>query len=105
MKWRHCLGHLHYQAMKNIQIFHLVEGLKDNFHTLELCTGSILGKMKQAHFPRSNTDSKQPLQPINSDLCAPMQTTSITGSRYFLTFIDDHTKFTTISFLKETLEH
>ena len=33
-----------------------------------------------------------------------MQTTLITHFGYFLTFIDDHTKFTIVSFLKEKLE-
>ena len=94
------LGHPHYQAMKNIKKLHLFEGLKDNVHTLEPCQSCILGKIKQTYFPKSNTNIKQPLQLIHSDLRGPMQTTSITGSRYFLTFIEDHTKFTMVSFLK-----
>ena len=73
----------------------------DNLNTLEPCIACMLGKMKQTHFLRSNNDTKQPLQLIRSDLCESMQTTSITGSGYFLTFIDDHTKFTKLSLLKE----
>ena len=46
VKWHHYLGHPHYQAMKNIKKFHLLEALKDNFCTVEPCTSCILGKRK-----------------------------------------------------------
>ena len=44
--------------------------------------------------------TERPLQIIYSDLCGPLQIPSITGSRYFITFIDDFTRFTIIYFIK-----
>lgn len=45
---------------------------------------------------------------MHSDLCGPMQTASLGGSRYFLLFIDDYSRMSWIYFLKnksETFEH
>ena len=42
----------------------------------------------------------QPLEIMHSDICGPMQTTSIRGCKYFLTFIDDYSIKTWVYFLK-----
>ena len=41
---------------------------------------------------------------IHSDVSRPMPTTSINGSRYFLTFIDDYSRFCSVYFMKQILE-
>ena len=40
------------------------------------------------------------LELVHSDVCGPMSTPSLGGSRYFLTFIDDKTRFVWVYFLK-----
>lgn len=37
---------------------------------------------------------------IHSDLCGPMQTTTLQGNKYFLTLIDDYFCFTVVRLLK-----
>ena len=41
-----------------------------------------------------------PLEIVHSDICGPMQTSSIGGCNYFLTFIDDYSRKTWVYFLK-----
>ena len=48
--------------------------------------------------------AKAPLEIVHSDLCGPMKTTSLAGSHYVLTFIDDYTRKTWVYFLKQKSE-
>ena len=48
--------------------------------------------------------TKKPLEIIHLDLCGPMQTPSIGGSNYLLTFIDDYSRKTWVYFLKHKNE-
>ena len=41
-----------------------------------------------------------PLEIVHFDICGPMQTSSIGGYKYFLTFIDDYSRKTWVYFLK-----
>jgi transposase InsO family protein len=40
------------------------------------------------------------LQLVHADVCGPMKTTSITGARYFLLFVDDFNRKMWVYFLK-----
>jgi len=52
----------------------------------EIC---VLSKHKRYIFPTSLTRAKEPLELVHIDICGLMQTQSIGGSLYFMTFIDD----------------
>jgi transposase InsO family protein len=56
------------------------------------CESCILGKHKRTSFPQSSNQAKQHIELVNTDLCGPMQTKSIGGNFYFLTFIDDFSR-------------
>ena len=73
---------------------------KARLTNLKICEGCILGKMPQHTFPSQQTTSSRPLQLVHSDLCGPFPTKSISGSVYFISFIDDYSKFIVITFLK-----
>jgi len=40
--------------------------------------------------------SKKPLEIVYSDVCGPFPVESITRARYFVTFIDDFTRYTVV---------
>ena len=66
-----------------------------------LCEGCILGKQHRENFPSGKSiREKAPFEIIHSDLCGPMQKTSVSGSNYMLTFIDDFTRKVWAYFLK-----
>ena len=55
-----------------------------------VCEGCIFGKQHRENFPVINSyRARTPLEIVHSDICGPMQTSSIGGCNYFLTFIDD----------------
>lgn len=53
---------------------------------------SVLSKYKSGSFLTSFSREKEPLELVHTDLCGLMQTQSIGGSLYCLTFIDDYIK-------------
>jgi transposase InsO family protein len=58
------------------------------------CKHCALGKMTQLSFPISCTHTTEPLQLVHSDVWGPAPITSINGTRYYVSFVDDFSKFT-----------
>lgn len=51
--------------------------------------------------PVGEIRSKRKLELVHSDVCGPMQTESIGGSKYFETFIDDYSRCCKVYFMKQ----
>ena len=66
----------------------------------DLCRGCVLGKYAKASFSRSNNRAECVLGLIHSDICGPMSTRTLSGGEYFVTFIDNHSRKTSIYFFK-----
>lgn len=98
--WHRRLGHLNLRSM-NLLTKMSVGMDKDFKVSTTSCLSCIEGKQRKQPFQTSQTQSTRPLELIHSDLCGPMETISIGGSRYFLTFIDDYTRYVHIYFLAE----
>lgn len=49
---------------------------------------------------QSSLRASKKLELIHSDLCGPFPTNSVSGSRYFIIFVDDATRFTWVYFLR-----
>ena len=66
------------------------------------CERCILGKHHREKFIYGvSYRAKKPLELVHTDLCGPMQTPSLTGNVYFMTFIDDHSRKTWVYLLKQ----
>ncbi|KAI5313383.1 hypothetical protein L3X38_042557 [Prunus dulcis] len=60
---------------------------------LKSCTHCLAGKQHRASFLHSHAQRKpNVLDVVYSDICGPMTTSTLGGSRYFVTFIDDHSR-------------
>jgi transposase InsO family protein len=59
-----------------------------------------LEKNAKAVFSSSDSRSKEILDLVHLDVCGPMSVPSSSGCRYYVTFIDDHSKRTWIFFMK-----
>ena len=104
MDWHERLGHLGFEDVKllakrtsNITI----QGTLDN-PTCEPCQLA-----KQTRKPNSSPATHcatKPLELIHSDVAGPMATPSLGGARYFLLFIDDFSRYTTIYTIKHKSE-
>ena len=72
---------------------------------LSFCEGCIAGKMKRAPFkPVGEIQSKRKLQIVCVDVCGPIPSDSIGRNKYFVTFIDDYSRYCTVYFLKSKSE-
>jgi len=100
--WHYRLGHLHLPAvlkMSNMEVASGMPCLQAN-NGQNRCTACLTGKIRHIPFRVSTHRTKGPLELVYSDLGRPIQTQSLGGCRYFILFIDDFTKYTSIYFLK-----
>lgn len=114
--WHDRLGHLNLESMKLLKNRHLVTdfGISDINNELDLnkltqCEACIKGKIHRTAMPNSATHrASKILELVHSDVCGPMNTTSLGGAKYFVTFIDDYSRFTVVKLMKaksEVIEH
>ena len=94
-----------YLSVKNLRLLRdqkLVTGLDfQSTKESDFCEGCAQGKQKRAPFPKEQaTRASEILGIIHSDVCGPMQANSLGGNKYFVTFIDDKSRFTAVYFMK-----
>ena len=66
-----------------------------------VCSSCVLEKHHQDSFDKcASWHASVLLELLHSDLCGPLPSTSFSGFKYFLTFIDDYSKFNSVYFLK-----
>ena len=104
LMWHYRFGHINSVTLHRMVKDKLCVGLPLYLNPIELCEGCILGKSSHKSHQTSLNKSTQLNQLVHSDLCGPMESSSLTGSHYFLTFIDDFSRYTTIYFLKKKSE-
>lgn len=69
------------------------------------CEICIRGKMTRIPFPiASEKRTEDLLEIIHTDICGPMRTESKSGYRYFITFIDDLSRWCEVRFLRNKSE-
>lgn len=64
------------------------------------CVVCCEGKQSRLPFSHIGNRSEELLQTVHADICGPMETNSIGGSRYFLLFVDDKSRMVFVYFLK-----
>lgn len=100
--WHRRLGHMNYSYMKKLR--HIVGANFINSDNMEKCIVCLKGKQAKAKFESSVTSTSMKLELIHADLCGPMEETSLGGSRYFFTLIDDFTHKVFVYFLRNKNE-
>ena len=69
---------------------------------IDTCNSCIMAKQARLPFEKNDKDEKRAtglLDLVHSDVCGPMENASISGRRYMLTFIDDHSRYVWVHFL------
>ena len=83
----------------------MVEGLPVIKATFGICKGCVVGKHLEHKFDQGKeSQSSCILGPIHFDISGPIPITSMNGSRYVLTFIDDFSRYTWVPFIKKKLK-
>jgi hypothetical protein len=97
--WHRRMAHLHHGALRVLR--EMVTGVPDfSSEHHELCKGCTLGKYTKTAFPSSDSRAAGILDLIHSDVCGPMSSASLTGSLYYVVFIDDFSRKSWIFFMK-----
>ena len=94
------IGHINLQMLQNMLKRNVIGGLPK----LKVCEACQLGKQNRQPFRNEGYISEGLLDLVHSDVWGPTKNTSISGKRYYVTFIDDCSRRTWVYFMKEKSE-
>jgi hypothetical protein len=87
--WHFMLGHL---STPRLRLLHnLLPSI--SIDSNKVCKVCPLAKQKRLHFPISNKVSKAPFDIVHVDIWGPFSTQYTNGSHYFLTIVDDFSRY------------
>lgn len=99
--WHHRLGHLNIRSIKTMQSQDLVIGIPSLRSMISTCEGCIFGKHHKLPYSKDPvTRATELLALIHTNLCGLMHTKSFGKALYFITFIDDYSRYTYVYFLQ-----
>ncbi|KAL5837333.1 hypothetical protein ACOSQ3_014502 [Xanthoceras sorbifolium] len=101
--WHQRLGHMSEKGMKTL----LSKGKLPDLKAVDvgLCEDCIFGKQKKVSFAKIGKIPKaEKLELIHTDVWGPSPVSSLSGSLYYVTFIDDSTRKVWVYFLKKKSE-
>ena len=101
--WHQRFGHLGARNLQRLAKHGMVDGFDfDATKQIKFCESCVKGKHHRSKFPTSGGKrSEEPLGLVHSDLCGKMSSKSLSGAEYFLTFIDDKTRYVWVYILKQ----
>ena len=103
--WHAKLGHLNQKDMNAMLTNKNVFGMKFNKPVdLTKCQICLQGKITSTPFAKRKATSSELLELVYSDVCGPMRESSMSGARYFVTFIDDYSQWCILYFLRHNGE-
>ncbi|MCO5578651.1 hypothetical protein L7F22_032495 [Adiantum nelumboides] len=93
--WHARFGHVNYGSLMTLKRHNMVHDLSLlEMPPRHVCEGCVLGKMHRFAFSQDGfVRATQKLHLVHSDVCGPMRTPSVENSLYFVTFIDDFSRF------------
>ena len=99
----HCrLGHISKARVKKLQSEGILESTgPDSFDECESC---LAGKLAKDSFTHTSERAKDLLGLIHTDVCGPFRTMSRNHERYFVSFIDDYSRYAFVYLMKHKHE-
>lgn len=88
-------GHLHSDALRRFCSTHQLS---------KTCTSCILAKSHRKPFPSKLPQSSRVLFRVHSDVVGPFQSISCSGKRYFVTFIDEASRYNHVFLISKKSE-
>jgi len=103
--WHQRLGHVNEKRLKSAVNKRLINGVDCINGDLPFCEVCVQGKQARKPFKGSHeVQTTGKLQLVHSDVCGPMSVSSVGGSRYFVSFTDDFTRYCRVYFIKHKSE-
>lgn len=83
----------------------MVTGLPE-IRNIKLCQGYMYGMQTRRSFPVGQAwRANECLKLLHVDLCGPMQTPSLGGSKYFFLITDDYSRISRVYFMDTKTQH
>jgi len=100
------LCHHHLAGIRKLLLDNLVTGLKldSKAEPNLVCEACKAGNMHADPFPTSSTRASRPLQLVHSDVHGPVKVSTNQGYRFWVSFIDDFSRFKAVYLLKRKSE-
>lgn len=100
--WHNRLGHLNVRDLVEVSHKGAILGLElpKKMPQFE-CETCIRGKMSRTPFPKKSIRKTESLELIHTDVCGPMRVESNGKALYFITFIDDNSRWCEVRFLRK----
>lgn len=98
--WHFRLGHLSHQRMDKMSSLYS-SIINDNKATCDICQ---FAKQKHIPFTSSTSHASSKFALLHLDIWGPLSIPSVHGHKYFLTIVDDHTRFLWVILLKTKAE-
>ncbi|GJY94815.1 probable protein phosphatase 2C 60 [Tanacetum coccineum] len=100
--WHSHLGHINKKRIEKLQHDGLLESIDDE--SFDVCVSCISGKMARKPFTHASERADDLLRIIHSDVYEPFRTTSREGANYYVTFIDDFSRYGYVYLIKHKHE-
>ena len=93
--WHRRYGHLGVKSLQQLSRDNMVEGFDYNAsNDISFCEPCLKGKHQRSQLPLYSEKRKwKPLELIHSDVCGKISSKSLGRAEYFVTFIDDKTRY------------
>jgi len=105
-EWHRRFGHVSAKSLQDIKRKAMVSGFDVDMESKPTkCEECIQSKLVHRPFPaEATTRAEKPGELTYSDLWGPKRTQSIGGARYFMSFVDDYSRKTSVVFLRDKSE-
>ena len=100
--WHLRLGHINLNRIQRLVSSGILEQFKPT--ASRVCESCLEGKMSSKAFKAKGYRAEDVLGLIHSDLCGPMSTQARGGYEYFVTFIDDYSRYGDVYLLRRKSE-
>ena len=106
LEWHRRFGHLGMKNLQKLATDQLVNGLDyDVTKDIKFCEPRVDGKHRHSSFPKSGgRRATKLLEIVHNDVCERLEAKSLSGAEYFVTFINDKSRYVWIYILKNKSE-
>jgi transposase InsO family protein len=103
--WHRRMGHMHFDNLVKVSKREAIREMPQiTKPTNMLCKHCQQGKQTKTRFKSKEYSTTRPLEIVHTDLVVPTTTKGLKGEKYFMLLVDDYTRMTAVSFLKNKSE-
>jgi transposase InsO family protein len=102
--WHKRYGHLGYDGLKRLVKEDMVKGInlapEDIKKTPDICKACAQAKHSRSPFGRAEDKTTGVLDLVHMDICGPLPEETPGGKKYFITFLDDYSRYSDVVLLE-----